>query len=507
MSSSGGKTPVLIVGAGPTGLVLALWLRKKNVPFRIIDKNRGPGETSRALAVQARTLEFYRQLGIQETIISNGILTKQIVLCRLGRIVAKAKLGEIGKDVSPFSGLLFLSQDVHEKILVEELQKLNVRVERETELVSFLQNERGGSAKVQTAFGIEEIQFDYICGCDGAHSKVRHELGIDFPGGTYSQVFFVADVQATGDMAEGLQISVSRNDFCIVMPIKQQNSVRLTGIVPPENEQKEKITYEEVRESVQKNTRLHVERINWFSTYHVHHRVANGFFKGRAFLLGDAGHIHSPAGGQGMNTGIGDAVNLAWKLADVINGNRNPHILQSYEDERIRFARTLVASTDQAFRFIASRSVFGALWRAYLLPRLFAILTHLKIFLKLAFRTISQTRISYAESFLSSSSIGKVHSGERLPWIRFLDRDNHESLRSMTWQIHVYGEARSQLRSLASERNTQVEVFEFTNEAQEKGLVKDAYYLIRPDGHIALSGDQNEVFHLQTYFDQLVSRP
>ncbi len=206
-------------------------------------------------------------------------------------------------------------------MLVNTLKELGTEVERNTELIDFKQDGKNVVSTVNSPRGKESILSDYLCGCDGAHSTVRHGLKEEFKGGTYSQVFFVADVKATGKSGEdGVQISVSKQDFCIIMPIKTLGSIRLTGLVPSASEKKEKITYEDVREAVARNTGLHVSEVVWFSVYHVHHRVAGDFHKDRVFLSGDAGHIHSPAGGQGMNTGIGDAINLAWKLADVIQG-------------------------------------------------------------------------------------------------------------------------------------------------------------------------------------------
>ena len=162
--------------------------------------------------------------------------------------------------------------------------------------------------------------------------------------------------------------------------------------------------------------RIDVERVNWFSTYQVHHRVADRFRSGRAFLLGDAAHIHSPVGGQGMNTGIGDAVNLAWKLAAVLRERAGVSMLDTYEPERIAFARRLVATTDQAFTGVSSSSVTARTLRLHLVPALLPRLLTLQAVRRLAFRTISQTAINYRGSALSEGRAGRVHGGDRLPW-------------------------------------------------------------------------------------------
>lgn len=486
------KTPVLIVGAGPTGLVLALWLRARNVPFRLVDKAAAPGETSRAIAIQARTLEFYDQLGIADDIIRAGLRVDSVNLFRRGRHVAEAKIGSVGAGRTTFPFLIFLPQDVHEKILNERLHALGAAVERGVELIDFEQDDSGVIARLKTARGGETVRADYLCGGDGAHSAVRHGADIGFPGGTYEQVFFVADVRAAGEMADGrLGISVSRESFCIVMPVKSRGSMRLTGLVPPESETKERVSWDDVADSVARDTGLRVERVNWFSSYRIHHRVAAAFRRGRVFLAGDAGHIHSPAGGQGMNTGIGDAVNLGWKLAAVVRGEADPRILDTYETERIAFARRLVASTDRAFTVIASRSFLGRLWRDRLLARVFAALTKSRAFLRLAFLTISQTRIRYRDSALSEGPADRVRAGDRLPWVPIGPSHNFAPLTSLDWQIHVYGRLDEAARAGLP---FPVHVFAFTDAVRERGLRENAFYVIRPDGHIgAVASSTDEV--------------
>jgi 2-polyprenyl-6-methoxyphenol hydroxylase-like FAD-dependent oxidoreductase len=498
---SANQTPILIVGAGPTGLVLALWLRKRGIAFRIIDKSSAPGATSRALAVQARTLEFYRQLGISEDLINAGIIAEKLTVRRLGKVAGRIQFGAAGKDMSPFAYLLFCSQDVHEGILCKILSDLGVEVERETELVSLEQSSECVTAVLKSPKGIETLQAEYLCGCDGAHSDVRHAIQMEFPGGKYSQIFFVADVQATGAMAEGgVQISVSPKDFCIVMPIKTKGSIRLTGIVPPECELKQKIIYDDVAESVKVNTGLKVTKVNWFSSYHVHHRVAKHFRRGRVFLSGDAGHIHSPAGGQGMNTGIGDAINLAWKLADVVGGRFSPALLDSYEPERIAFAQVLVKTTDTAFKLLAGRSAIGSAFRAYVLPGFFAALSRTTAFRKFAFRTVSQIRISYRKSQLSEGSLGKLHAGDRLPWVHSVQGDNYDALKSLDWQIHIYGAVKSALGLNLRRFDIPTYQFEWNKLAEQRGLSRDALYVVRPDGHIGFISVDQDTRRVENYF-------
>jgi hypothetical protein len=241
------------------------------------------------------------------------------------------------------------------------------------------------------------------------------------------------------------------------------------------------------------NTRVHawisidVERVNWFSTYRVHHRVAAHFSKGRAFLLGDAAHIHSPVGGQGMNTGIGDAVNLAWKLAAVVRGRADASLLDSYEAERIAFARRLVATTDRAFTAVTSSGAVARFIRLHLLPLLLAPAYSLNAARRFIFRTVSQTAVNYRESSLSEGRAGRVRGGDRLPWVKLADTDNFAPLTSVDWQVHVYGEDTAELKSACQDHKLPLHVFPWSVAMRRSGLRRNAVYLVRPDGYLALA--------------------
>src|SRR5688572_26270154 len=327
---------VLITGAGPTGLVLALWLTKLGVKARIIDKTAEPGTTSRAVAVQARTLEFYRQFGLAQAVVEAGLKISRVNLWVAGRNAAQLSLAQMGEGLSPFPFAMTYPQDAHERLLIEHLEALGVTVERSTELVRFEQNDAQVRALIRTPDGAEEwYNFAYLAGCDGAHSTVRNALGISFPGGTYSGVFYVADVDATGPATDGeIHVDVEEADFLAVFPLKGTGRLRLIGPATWVRDVDRAMTFDDVNDRAIRNLQLNVTSVNWFSTYRVHHRVAARFRAGRAFLVGDAAHVHSPVGGQGMNTGIGDAVNLAWKLAAVLKHEAPESLLGTYEIER-----------------------------------------------------------------------------------------------------------------------------------------------------------------------------
>lgn len=244
-------------------------------------------------------------------------------------------------------------------------------VQRRTELLHFEQHDGGVRATLRRPDGSEEVcDAVYLAGRDGASSAVRQQLGIGFPGGTYSGLFYVADVEATGPATDDeLHVDLEEADFVLVFPLKGKGRVRLVGIVRdlPDHGRGD-LTFDDVKGQAVGHPKLAISRVNWFSTYRVHHRVADRFRDGRVFLLGDAAHIHSPVGGQGMNTGIGDAVNLAWKLAAVLAGGAPDALLATYERERIAFARRLVATTDRVFTLVTKRGLVARFVRTRLVP-------------------------------------------------------------------------------------------------------------------------------------------
>jgi 2-polyprenyl-6-methoxyphenol hydroxylase-like FAD-dependent oxidoreductase len=494
------NTDVLIVGAGPTGLVLALWLTKQGVPVRILDKTAEPGTTSRALAVHARTLELYQQLDLTEAVITQGHKVPAINLWVAGKHEARVDFSDAGQTLTPYPFLHIFPQDEHEKLLISRLQQLGVAVERNTELIGFSDHATGVTAQVTGPRGTETIECRYLAGCDGARSKTREILGTGFPGGTYQQVFYVADVEASGPPVTGeLAVDLDQADFLALFPLKGQGRARLIGTVRDERAQHpENLKFEDVSDRAITNLKVTVEKVNWFSTYRVHHRVANHFRKARAFLLGDAAHIHSPAGGQGMNTGIGDAINLAWKLTWVLGGRAPDRMLDSYEDERIAFARTLVATTDRGFTLASAEGPLADFLRTKIFPVLLPAAAHFHAFREYLFRTVSQTLINYRGGMLSEGKAGAVRGGDRLPWIA--GSENYKSLAQMIWQLHIYGTPCAGIKEWCETNSVMLTCFQWDKRYAEAGLAEDGVYLLRPDSYVALAEIRALPQALEKYF-------
>ena len=496
------RSDVLIVGAGPTGLVLALWLTRLGLSVRIIDKTAEAGTTSRALAVQARTLELYRQLDLTAAVIERGHQVPAINLWVKGAQKAHLGFANVGSELTPYPFLHIFPQDAHEKLLNERLRELGVTVERRTELLGFIDQGDRVVARLRGPDVREETcEAAYIVGCDGARSLVRETLGMSFPGGTYRQVFYVADVEVKGPVANGeFHIDLDEADFLAVFPFSDTGGVRLVGTVRDERaDHADTLKFEDVSGRAIQNLKVVVDRVNWFSTYHVHHRVSEHFRTGRAFLLGDAAHIHSPAGGQGMNTGIGDAVNLAWKLAAVLGGRAQANLLDSYEAERIGFARRLVATTDRVFSFATAEGWIPDILRTRVAPLLMPAVTDFEAAREYLFRTVAQITLNYRGGPLSDGTAGHVHGGDRLPWVAAGGRDNSVPLTAMTWQVHVYGTVQAELVRWCASRGVPLHVFDWGPAHEAAGIARDALYLLRPDSYVALADPSGSLQVLERY--------
>jgi 2-polyprenyl-6-methoxyphenol hydroxylase-like FAD-dependent oxidoreductase len=498
---------VLVVGAGPTGLVLALWLTKLGARARIVDKTAEPGTTSRALAIQARTLELYRQLDLADAVVERAHKVPGVNLWARGAKQARIDFEQVGVGLTPFPYLRIFPQDEHERLLINRLAATGVLVERRTELVGFKEEGDRVVAELRRADGsIEVVEAAYIAGCDGAHSRVREAISAGFPGGTYRQLFYVADVAASGPPVDGeLHVDLDEADFLAIFPLAGKGRARLIGAVRGERaERGDELRFEDVSDRAIRNLRVTVDRVNWFSTYRIHHRMALRFRKGRAFLLGDAAHIHSPAGGQGMNTGIGDAVNLAWKLKAALSGASDA-LLDSYESERSAFARRLVETTDRAFTFASAEGRFADLIRLWAAPVILGAALSFEPVRVFAFRTVSQINVNYRASLLSRGKAGDVHGGDRMPWVVADGVDNQRDSTGTTWQAQVYGAARPELVAWCADRKLPLIVFPWLPPCARAGLAENALYLLRPDTYVGLADEAGSLEALGAYWP--VARP
>ncbi|WP_312512068.1 FAD-dependent oxidoreductase [Massilia sp.] len=488
------KVDVLIAGAGPTGLVLALWLAHQGIKVAIVDKAAEPGTTSRAMAVQARTLELYRQLGLADETVAAGKRNDAINLWVRGKRKAHLPLRSAGARLTPYPFILVYPQDRHEQLLIRHLELAGVRVQRPVELVAFDDRDDYVLARLRDPDGSErECEARFLAGCDGARSVVRNQLGAGFAGGTYEHVFYVADVDARGPAADGeVHLSLETADFVILLPYTDSGRARLVGTIRERSPEQRahgpaSWTFDDVAHRALTSLGIEVDTVHWFSAYRVHHRITNHYRSGQVFLVGDAAHVHSPAGGQGMNTGIGDAVNLAWKLAAVVRREAPDSLLDSYESERIAFARKLVDTTDRMFTFITAEGNLADFVRIHIAPLFATVAYGIDAVRELLFRIISQITISYHDSPLSVGGTGAIKAGDRLPWVRTDDgADNHAPLERIDWQVQAYGTAGDALRTWCDLHGMPLREYAWSAGYEEAGFMRNAHYLLRPDGHVAL---------------------
>ena len=428
-----------------------------------------------------------------------------------GEAAARLPFESVGSGLTPYPFLHIFPQDQHERLLIERLSDLGIAVERQTELVGFTSGENGVMARLRGPGGQDfDCEAHYIAGCDGARSTVREAIGTGFPGGTYRQIFYVADVEAAGPAVNGeLHVDLDEADFLGVFPLAGAGRARLIGTVRDERaDRADTLTFKDISDRAIDHLKVRVNKVNWFSTYHVHHRVTHHFRKGRAFLLGDAAHIHSPAGGQGMNTGIGDAINLAWKLAAVIAGGAPDKLLDSYEAERIGFARRLVATTDRVFSFATSDGPLADFLRTRVAPLLIPRAIAFQPVREFMFRTVSQIMLNYRNGPLSRGAAGHVHGGDRLPWALVDGADNFATPATLDWQVHVYGAAKAELAAWCAAQKLPLQVFEWQPPYEAVGLARDALYLLRPDTYVALADGAGTADVVERYFrDQSIGLP
>lgn len=510
-------TDVLIVGAGPTGLMLANQLARRGVRTLIIDRHPGPSLQTRALGVQARTLEIYSQLGIVDRAMSLGKQGGGAQLWAQGRKTARVPLIDAGSTLTPYPYILVLGQDDNERIMGDRLQDWGQSVQWNTELVSLEQHSGHVVATLAMADGSHRtVDAGWVAGCDGARSAVRELNDITFPGAPYEHVFYVADVQAEGNMVpDEVNVFLWRDGFHLFFPMRGEDHWRIVGILPPALRERKEVSFDDALPSLRGETGLELsfKQCSWFSTYRIHHRSASRFRTGRCFLLGDAAHVHSPIGAQGMNTGLQDAYNLAWKLSLVVKQLAAEPLLDSYEDERIPVAKRLLDTTDRGFRMIVSDNPLAGLLRTKVLARIAALAMRRKRVQEFAFRTVSQIGVHYRGSRLSVTNAqlpgDSPRAGDRFPWLKLALQaegpveDLFQSLEDTHFHLLVFGQPAPANRTLGLGGLLRIHAVPDNAhnraECERADIPRQSFFLLRPDGHVGICGEKLEVADLVSY--------
>ena len=439
------QTDVVIIGAGPTGLSLACQLIRYGIDFVIVEKSTGLTPFSKALAVHARTLEIYEQMDLAEPAVAEGMIAEKVRIVEGGQVRGQVDLAHAGNGMSPYPFVLNLEQSKNEALLYDYIKRHGKDVIWKTEMTELAQTYTGVTARVRNTDKREyQIEAKYLVGCDGPHSAVRHALGLTFEGSTFERLFYVADVCLDWEFPHNaMHVCLVPHSVVAFFPMKGENRYRIVGAFPDGMAaDPDQIPFEQIEQHVRQETEipLQITAVDWFSAYKVHSRHVDRFSEGRCFLAGDAAHIHTPAGGQGMNTGIQDAYNLAWKLASVLKGQANGRILDTYNQERLENAKRLLQTTDRLF---SAASGSGSDWlmdfiRTTIFPTLAKYVIGSEIVRSRFFPMISQIGIHYRDSELSehTGEAGfSVVAGDRLPYCQIKGASLYDLLRAPRFHL------------------------------------------------------------------------
>lgn len=494
---------VVVVGAGPSGLMAAVCLATLGVRTVVIDHKDRPTRESRALALQARSLEIFDQLRMIDDVLAEAIPAPAICPGYGRRVFGSLRFSGMGRRLTPYPGLFILEQSRSERILHDALLARggDVRWQHRLRELHIDSSTAGVEVVAETPSGEDTICARWCIGADGASSTVRKLLGVAFHGSTSDLSFFVADAEdVSGLVPDAINMRINGDDFMLAFPLRGSGHYRLLGIANAA----ETLPHAELEQLVQARLDdgfgVRYSRSAWFSRYRAHHRVADRFRVGPVFLIGDAAHVHSPVGAQGMNTGLQDAHNLACKLAEVIRGTAAEASLHRYETERRPIALILVKTTDAAFVRITSRSRVARLVRDRIVPFVGPLAVHVVPRLLGAERVygyLSQTRIRYR---MPRRGRRDRIVGRRLPW----SGSNYSALVRFTWQVHSYGGASADLEVVAAAIGAEPQCFGRDPHGRLSG---SRLYLVRPDGFVAAAAKPlHAVDHFQRTMTALAVR-
>ncbi|MFH8930297.1 FAD-dependent monooxygenase [Streptomyces pristinaespiralis] len=500
---------VLIVGAGPTGLALAAQLRAYGVRFRIIDRHQDRARESRALAVQPRTLEALAPFGVSEELVRRGNPAVRLSMHLPGRTV-RVPLFDLGVADTPYPFLLFLSQAETESVLGRHLTDGGTPLERGVELVGTVGAGEQVACRLRRGDGAEErVTTRYVAGCDGARSTVRQQAGIGFEGHSYPQTFLLADLEADGLEPGAAHACMTDAGMVFFFPLVSPASWRMLAIRPPDTPDTAgtAVSLAMLQSLVDRYVDLPLRLRDpvWMTDFKIHNRGAGRYRSGPFFLAGDAAHIHSPAGAQGMNTGIQDALNLGWKLAMVCRGTAPAALLDTYDAERAPVGRDVLRFTDLAFKIATSAHPLIRSARTRLAPRVAPLVLRPAPLRAAAFRRLGQLAVDYRRSPLTAAgsrpSRHGPRAGDRLP-------DTPPGLQALTARpghhLLLCGPPGSwngspEPAAPARGRAGLLHVHRLGTDAPWAGTV---HCLVRPDGYIAYLATGTDLTGLSAHLDR-----
>jgi 2-polyprenyl-6-methoxyphenol hydroxylase-like FAD-dependent oxidoreductase len=450
------RPDILVVGAGPTGLALALQAHDHGARVRVVERRPEAFRPSRALIVHPRTLEVLRSLGVVDALLARADISPRVRL-HLGARMVQVRLTEFALPDTAFPHLTLLRQMDLETVLGRALADRGLRIERGTELIGLCDSgdrAHGPRVTLRSGAAVEESTCGLVAGCDGSGSTVRTLAGIDWRGGPYRQEVVLADVELDGDLAPGVaHVAAGRSGLVFIFAIGERATWRLLATRPagdgllPFGQPGPPVPVHELQRLLD-DAKLgaRITDLGWSSQVRLQHRLAARYRQGSLFLAGDAAHVHSPAGGQGMNTGIQDAINLGWKLAFAPLSSDREVLLDSYEQERRPVARHVLALTDLAFWAESATQPLASFLRGTLAPLgapALPLLLSRRRLIAHGVRMLSQLRVNYRGSPLSMEgtprSRGRPRSGDRLPDATVTSGERRVRLHELTARpgVHV----------------------------------------------------------------------
>jgi 2-polyprenyl-6-methoxyphenol hydroxylase-like FAD-dependent oxidoreductase len=483
---------VLVVGAGPVGLVAGAELARRGVRVRVIDKLALPTDQSRAIAIHPRSLDMFDRMGIVDELVSTGIKALAMQLYAGHTKLFRVPLGEVD---SAFPFTLTTAQTETERVLGDRLQRLGVTVDRGVELVSLNQDDEGVHVTLQRADGsTEQVSTAWVIGADGGHSVVRKMVGTKLAGSFAGERFLLADVDAEHQLdLDSMHTFFAPDGPVIVLPMADGRMRFLAEV--RDAQLNTRPTQDELQAILDRRIGgIRVLRPHWLTGFEIHHARVPAYRWGRVFLAGDAAHIHSPAGGQGMNTGMQDAFNLAWKLAAVIQGKAGDTLLNSYEAERIPIADGVIAFTD---RLTKVGTLSG-------LPRrirdmVIRVVSRVPAARRLMAETATEVNVSYKNSPIAVGRRprkAKVSAGEHLPHIADADVQKQLNAAVAPGLGHVV------LTITGAQVTANDTVIEDPKGvvARRFGLNNGGRVVIRPDSYIGAIADLDDTTTIADYF-------
>ena len=520
---------MLIVGAGPSGLMMAAQLLRYGIQPTIIDSKQGPDRKSKAIAMQARSLELFRQMGLADRILEQGFPCYGMQVQNASNVLGKVDFSQLENPNTPFPFVHIIGQDKTEKIVIDRLTQQACPVIWETRLMSLKQDDNAAVVQLDNHGELQEWKCGWVIGADGANSDVRKFLGIPFEGKRYEGRFFLADVHIQGTYNRSIHLFLPPKGFLGVFPLSARGHYRMMGLLAGEEQLQddEQLDYGAVKGYIDDmlGFELPVVKCDWISQFRLHRRLAAQFGSQRCFLVGDAAHVHSPAGGQGMNTGLQDAANLAWKLAGVVSGRMGAQVLHTYQEERLPVVKGIINTTDWLFGVAMRSRPWLYRIRDLLLTKALKYINNKGHWLANTFTNIAQLNTHYRKSTLAVHHAfdRKIQAGDRVPFLSVYDEkakiqtDLHRWCEKPGFVLLVLGTISHHHLNIIgqwvrqkypremhlyylpySHRNRQLfDVFAVKSEGTK-------IVLIRPDMHIGYVNDMLNVSLIDTYMEEVM---